>query len=67
MSELKINCGWYAHNKTGNAYIVTGVATDCTNGAPEREFVVYRQLTAPYRLFVRELTEFTEKFTWKES
>lgn len=47
------------HKKSGKLYRVTGVAINCTNNCDGRLMVQYTTLNI---CFVRELTEFTDKF-----
>lgn len=50
------------HKKTGNSYLAAvHTAIECTNGREEKEYVVYFNLKG--QMFVREATEFHEKFT----
>lgn len=51
---------WKArHLKTGNIYIVLGEAIDATNSRSGQVVVIYER---GGRIFVREVTEFAEKF-----
>jgi hypothetical protein len=47
------------HIKTGNIYTVLGEATDATNSRSGHVVVIYAR---DGRIFVREVTEFAEKF-----
>lgn len=49
----------YRNKKNGKIYIVLGKVTDCTN---ERDGTVCILYTDETKLFVREKTEFFEKF-----
>ena len=51
--------GIYRHHK-GGYYMVTGIARDSTNGAKQRDVVVYIGLSEKSgpRTFVRDLAEF---------
>ncbi|MDZ4726133.1 MAG: hypothetical protein SH817_08245 [Leptospira sp.] len=49
------------HNKTGNIYRVIGEAKNCTNGENDgQRMILY---TFEDLIFVREKSEFLEKFT----
>jgi len=52
--------GIWRNNKTGKLYIVTGMAFDATNDREKEIVVKYEDAELD---FVRELKEFTEKFT----
>jgi hypothetical protein len=53
----------YRHNKTGKLYFLIGNATDCTNSRDGTEVVIYFQVGNISRTFVREKSEFLQKFT----
>jgi hypothetical protein len=51
------------HKKTGNIYYILGTAINCTNKDDGQDMVVYTSETNENSLlFVREATEFNEKF-----
>lgn len=52
------------HKKTLNEYQVIGTAKNCTNGACDGQSMVLYEREG--KLFVREETEFWEKFYKKE-
>lgn len=56
-------CNIFIHKKTGNKYVVIGECLNCTNAQDGQEMVIYfrNDLT-----FVREKTEFLEKFIQEE-
>jgi hypothetical protein len=61
----------YRHNKTGNLYQFLGIAIDCTNSRNGTRVVFYvrepvEDLTNT-KIFVREESEFFEKFAKVES
>jgi hypothetical protein len=49
------------HNKTGKTYLVLGDAIDTTNGQNDKKMIIYNNMEGGY--FVREESEFWEKFT----
>lgn len=53
----------YIHKKTGNKYFVTGEAINTTNSQDGQVMVVYANTDG--KTFVREKTEFLEKFEGK--
>lgn len=56
---------WLAtHIKTGNVYEVIGEAIDATNETRGRTIVIYTRDGATY---VRDVDEFMDKFTARES
>lgn len=55
--------GWWIHKKTGNRYLVVGCAINATN---ENEGQVVVQYQKDGQHFIREESEFLEKFE-KES
>ena len=52
--------GNYVHNKTGNVYMVIGASTNETNNNDGQIMIHYCRHG---RSFVREISEFKEKFT----
>ena len=52
----------YSHNKTGNLYQLNGAVKDCTNSTEGRTMALYKGLNSNL-VFVREISEFSEKFT----
>ena len=55
--------GIFIHGKTGNKYVVIGECLNCTNAQDGQEMVIYFR---DGRTFVREKTEFLEKFVQEE-
>lgn len=55
----------WKNNKTGNLYVVEGTTTNATNAQDGQKMVKYYSLddNEPY---VREISEFKEKFTFVE-
>jgi hypothetical protein len=52
----------FIHRKSGRRYLMLGHAVDCTNGHEGRRFVVYCAEDDSQSTFVRDSTEFYEKF-----
>lgn len=53
----------YKHKKTGNLYELKDVAVNATNGVDDgKNMAYYVKKDHPLMSFVRELTEFQEKF-----
>lgn len=52
----------FVHEKTGNHYYFIGVVTDCTNGQEDKLMAVYSAVDKVVQPFVRELSEFHERF-----
>lgn len=65
MSEPTARWGWHRH-KNGNRYWVVDTAVNCTNGAPERRFVIYFAEGKPHRLWIRDAEEFSQVVTWPD-
>lgn len=55
--------GVFIHRKTGNKYVVVGECLNCTNAQDGQEMVIYSR---DGRTFVRERSEFLEKFIQEE-
>lgn len=54
----------FRHNKTGNIYVLLHIGKDCTNCREGAQVAVYRYRGSDNgEIFVRELSEFYEKFT----
>jgi hypothetical protein len=53
----------FKNNKTGNIYRLLGYALDCTNSRDGTPCVVYYPDECDNTLYVREQTEFFNKFT----
>ena len=58
-----MNGGIFIHRKTGNKYVVVGECLNYTNAQDGQEMVIYFR---DGRTFVREKTEFLEKFAQEE-
>ena len=53
----------YKHLKTGNIYeVIRDDVINCTNANDEQIMVLYKSEKSPDLLFVREKTEFLQKF-----
>jgi hypothetical protein len=52
----------YRNIKKGTLYEVIGVTMNCTNAQDGQQMVMYRGLEAHSRIYVREYTEFYQKF-----
>ena len=53
----------YKHLKTGNIYeVIRDDVLNCTNANDEQIMVLYKKEQSPELLFVREKTEFLQKF-----
>ena len=52
----------YVHKKTGNRYRLLAHAVDCTNSRDGTMVAVYAPDYNGHTVYVRELTEFEEKF-----
>lgn len=55
----------YRHNKTGNMYTMISEAIDATNSRDGQVVVIYQNKKGEF--FVREKSEFLQKFTKIES
>lgn len=54
----------YRHNKTGNIYeVLREDVINCTNANSEQIMVLYQNPNIKDKIFVREKSEFYEKFT----
>lgn len=53
----------YKNKKSGELYHVICTAIDCTNSRDGTKVVIYRKMFVYDEIFVREETEFLEKFT----
>ena len=51
----------YKHIKTGRVYNTLHIAIDCTNGAGNKNYVVYQSVISG-EVYVRESKEFLTKF-----
>jgi len=52
----------YRHLKTGNLYQLLSEGRDCTNARDGERVAIYHRDGDASQLFVRELTEFHQKF-----
>lgn len=52
----------FINNKTGNKYLVVGKAINSTNKDAGKIMVIYHHVNSQSGFFVREETEFNEKF-----
>ena len=52
----------FIHNKTGNKYLVVGKAINSTYKNEGKSMVIYHPVNSSSGFFVREETEFNEKF-----
>lgn len=60
--------GFYRNRKTGNRYVVVGIAIDATNATNGREMVMYMPVyEMGMKFFVREASEFNIKFEREET
>jgi len=59
--------GLYRNNKKGTLYRVTGIAKDCTNARNGSIMVIYEDALMPSKIYVRDLEEFSDKFTLTKS
>ena len=54
----------YRNNKNGNLYeVIREDVINCTNANDGQIMVMYKSLNNPEKLFVREISEFQNKFT----
>ena len=53
---------YYRHLKTGNIYKHLAIGIDCTNSRADTKVVIYCPDDNEHSIFVREETEFYEKF-----
>ena len=60
-----ITAGIYKHKKTGKIYQVGGgiKVLNTTNAQDGQEMVMYVDPNKPFQIYVREISEFKEKFT----
>lgn len=52
----------YVHKKTGNRYVKLGIAINATNAQDGQIMVLYQKKSKKGSLFIREESEFCEKF-----
>lgn len=55
--------GLWINNKKGTKYCVIGECINCTNAQDGQGMVIYQSVDEPSLVFVREHSEFLEKFT----
>lgn len=54
---------YYKNNKTGDLYYAIKLAKNCTNENDGQIMVIYYKCKTELEFFVREYSEFMEKFT----
>ena len=64
MTFIRENKVKFRHNKTGNIYRQLAFATDCTNSRGGTRVIVYCRDDNENNIFVREVEEFEQKFTF---